>query len=578
MISTGRSSSNLSTILSGNIPEALERAARESPSAYIELADSRARSLGRFDFAQMHDRLREAAKRVRGLGVEPGDRVVVGLPSSWDWFDAWFGSHLAGALPVSIAPPGAIGSPRTQIEKTLEVARRIEARRVFVPPLFLEQLAGLDLPEALRSQPLVTPEDLSKASAVTGRLPGFDAATQDTAFLQLTSGSTGVPRAVMISHGNVLHHMALINDALTLPSGESTAEWLDTIVSWLPLYHDMGLIGQAFNSLLNGHNLHLLAPRSFLARPHLWLQMAARGGRVLLTGPNFGYQLCAERVQRSHLEGLDLSGIKQTLTGSEMVRAETVHSFSEMAAEFGFDPRTVVPCYGMAETTLAVSFDRRGRGVRTRSLPAEADSDYGLQEVVSNGAPALDTEIAIVGPDGSPRGPDKIGEVRVRGPGVFQGYWQDPDATAAALEDGWLRTGDLGFLDESGELYLTGRIKEILILHGQNLMPHELEWIADEISGSGGAQRSAAFSVTVPGKEGEGEQAVLLLESSEKNEDSLARLEHDVRSQIGRRLSIPLADLMLLRRGSLPKTSSGKVQRRLAREAYLRGELERLVP
>ena len=196
----------------------------------------------------------------------------------------------------------------------------------------------------------------------------------------------------------------------------------------------------------------------------------------------------------------------------------------------------------------------------------------GLKEVVSNGRPIPDTELRIVAPNGSPLPEGVIGEVRVKGPGIFHGYYNDAQATAEGLRDGWLCTGDLGFL-EHGELYLTGRIKDVLILRGHNLMPHELEWLAEEVTGGGGGQRTGAFSIA---RGGQGEEAVLVVETTEKHPEALADLGHGIRQRIGRALSLTVADIAFVRRGKIPKTTSGKVQRRELRRMYLDGEIERL--
>ena len=270
------------------------------------------------------------------------------------------------------------------------------------------------------------------------------------------------------------------------------------------------------------------------------------------------------------LSGLDLSGWRDSMCGSEMIRADTMRSFAETFAPAGLRPEQLRPCYGLAETTLSVSFDRRLEGIRTKPVPL-GTFDGGLQEVVSNGTAVIDTEIQVRTPAGGQRPASEVGEVWVRGPGLFSGYYNDPDATAEVLRDGWFDTGDLGFLDQDGELYLTGRSKEILILQGTNIMPHDLEWVAEGVAGSGGSQRAGAFSVPCSA----GEQAVLVLETTGKKHFDAA-LRGNIARAIGRELSIPLADVVLVKRGSLPRTSSGKVQRRELRNRYLRGEIERL--
>jgi len=342
------------------------------------------------------------------------------------------------------------------------------------------------------------------------------------------------------------------------------------MVSWLPLHHDMGLVGCWFMSILNGLDLFLFNPQTFLARPRLWLEAIAQHGTVFTPAPNFGYQLCCERLAADDIDRLDLGTWKAALVGAEMVRPETTTSFARLTASAGFDPRAFRPCYGLAEGTLAVTFDCRGEGVRVRRDPSAGDA--GPRDVVSVGEPVADTEIAIVAPDESRLANGKIGEVWVKGPGVFAGYYADPEASAETLRDGWLATGDLGFLAD-GELYLTGRLKDLLIIHGHNLMPHELEWAAESVTGGGGAERAGAFSIE---HGAEGEQAVLVVETGERDAAACAALAHEIRLRVARALSLPIADIAFVRRGRIPKTTSGKVQRRELKRRYLAGELERI--
>ncbi len=254
------------------------------------------------------------------------------------------------------------------------------------------------------------------------------------------------------------------------------------------------------------------------------------------------------------------------MVGAEMIRPDTMSAFSEAFASHRFEPSTLRPCYGLAEGTLAVTFDQRGEGVRVAKPPADSATE--LSEVVSTGAPIVDTEVRISDESGRALPEGEVGEVRVRGPGVFDGYWNDDAATAETLKEGWLCTGDLGFQRE-GELYLVGRRKEILIVRGENLMPHELEWIAEAVVGSGGTSRAGAFSV--PGSEGE--EPVLVVESPTRDGAGNEELASAIAERVGRELSLTLADVTIVKRGSIPKTTSGKVQRRELRRRYLAGEL-----
>jgi fatty-acyl-CoA synthase len=304
----------------------------------------------------------------------------------------------------------------------------------------------------------------------------------------------------------------------------------------------------------------------------LWLRELGSNGASFAPAPNFGYQLCVERIRPQQLEGVDLSNFKVAQTGAEMIRAETAAAFVEHFAPFGFQPEAMLPCYGLAEATLGVTFDDHGTGVRTLPAPPGTDSGYSLTDVVCLGRPVRDTSLRIGAPDGRDLSDGTVGEVCIQGPGVFAGYYGDPEATAESLRDGWYRTGDLGF-QHRGELYLTGRIKDVLIVHAHNLMPDEIERLADGVTGGGGLLRSAAFSVA---RGAAGEEAVLVVETDADDPDRLAEIERDIRIRIGRNLGLPVADVVFVRRGRIPRTTSGKMQRGEVRRRYLEGTLEQL--
>jgi acyl-CoA synthetase (AMP-forming)/AMP-acid ligase II len=395
---------------------------------------------------------------------------------------------------------------------------------------------------------------------------------EETAFLQLTSGSTGLPRAVMISHRAALHQLRADNESLRGREGAPASSWARGAAAWLPLYHDMGLVGCLLLPIVLGIDLWLLRPEAFLARPRLWLEAVAGAGPSYNPAPNFSFQLCVDRIREEEMAGLDLSNWRCTLNGAEMVRIETTRAFCDMFAPFGFAPEAFVPCYGMAEGTLAATIDLKGRGVRTVPAPADTDSALGVKEVACVGEPVMDTEIRIEAPDGRSLQENEVGQILIKGPSVFSGYYRDPESTAESLRDGWLITGDLGFLRD-GELYITGRLKDLLIIRGQNVMPEEFERLADEVVGGGGVVRSGAFSVS---RGGEGEQPVLVVEVLERDPSALPSLGQEIRRRVGHSLGLPLADLVFVRRGRLPRTTSGKIQRRELKELYLDGTLEPL--
>ncbi len=550
------------------LPDVLRHAARHYPERGVAIFDGRGRHHERRTYPEMLAAVEQAAGRWAALGVEPGERVLVCLTSSWEWMEAWFGAALLGALPVAIAPPGAMGSSEGFVQRLDDVRTRLGARYLVSTDALRKDAERLGIPQI--AEAVLTPEELK--ALTPERVVAPRPAEEDLAFLQLTSGSTGHSRAVQISHRSLLHNCWSIDHVIGKPHGKLASAMADCMVSWLPLHHDMGLVGCLFQCLTRGLDLWLLRPESFLARPLVWLQNLGAHGASFAPAPNFGYQLCDERLTADKLDGIDLSPWFAAMTGAEMVRAETNAAFSELTARCGFRPEAFRPCFGLAEGTLCVTMDTRGLGTRTVPLPAGGDSGMGLTDIVCVGEPIPDTEVRIVAPDGSTLPDGQIGEVRSLGPSNFSGYYNDPEATAEGLKDGWLCTGDLGFLKD-GELYIAGRLKDLLIVRGHNLMPHELEWLAESVTGGGGALRCGAFSVA---QGAEGEQAVLVVETTEKEPDALAALDHDIRQRVGRALGMTLADVAFVRRGRIPKTTSGKVQRRELRRRYLDGKVERL--
>jgi len=552
-----------------NLREALRRAAVDFPDRGIAIFDGRGRQAERRSYSELYETACSSAARLASIGVEADRPVLVALPTSWEWMEAWFGLLMLGALPVASSGAGAMAASEAQFEKVDKVMAKIGARFVIATEAFREQAieqgfefadAGAVTIERLRST--------SPARAVAKPRSDGD----DLAFLQLTSGSTGLPRAVMISHRAAIHNPIASVEAIGAPRGAPADDWADAMVSWLPMYHDMGLIGCLMLPMLTGLDTWLLRPPTFLARPGLWLEHLGGHGTTFAPAPNFGYQLCVERIRAGQLDGIDLSNWRAALTGAEMIRPETTDAFIEAFSPYGFQPTSFQPCYGLAEGTLAVTFDLRGQGVRTLPAPAGADTGFGISRVVSTGTPIRDTQVRIVAPDGTELGEHAIGEVAIKGPGVFSGYYNDPGATAESLTNGWFATGDLGFLAE-GELYLTGRTKDLLIVHGHNIMPDEIERLADGVTGGGGMLRSAAFSVA---RGAAGEEAIVVVEVTGRDPERLPDLEREIRVCIGRSMGLPLADLVFVRRGRIPRTTSGKMQRGELRQKYLDGTLERL--
>ncbi|HEY3321040.1 MAG TPA: AMP-binding protein [Planctomycetota bacterium] len=547
--------------------DALSLTAAKAPSTGITVFDRRGQNGERRSYSQLLASAQHAAGLLAAAGIAPGDRVLFCLNTSWDLLEAYFGALLRGACPVLIAPSGALGGAATHAQKLSTFVELLGARRLICDETTRKELADFG---ASAAHVALTPPELRALNAPAGLTPPPEAAPGDIAFMQLTSGSTGRQRAVQIRHSNVLaniHALAAFTHSVPFSGNQR-------IVSWLPLNHDMGLVGCLLFSIVNGFELFLLRPDSFLARPRLWLQTISAGRGTLTPAPNFAYQLCCDRLTDQDLAGLDLSGCR-ALTGAEMVQPQTCRAFSEKMSAYGMRPEMLMPSYGMAETTLGITADVRGRGVRTLPIPG-ADKSAG--DVVCVGAPVEHTEVRISSPSEPGRflPEQQIGEVWVNGPSVFAGYYNDPEASADALPTVagrvWLRTGDLGFMHDD-ELYITGRIKDLLIIHGHNLMPHELEWLAEGVTGGGGTERCGAFSV--PGG-AQGEQAVVVVEVAGTKAAALPALAHEIRTRVGKVLGLPLSDVVFVKRGQIPKTTSGKVQRRQLRQRFLEGKLERL--
>ena len=552
-----------------SIYEVLLRTATDFSDKGIQMGDRSGRHFERSTYQELLEHARRYSGYWRCAGIEKGDRILICQNTSWDFIGAWLGAILIGAHPAAIAP--AVGG----IKGSNHFADRLETFRSVIgaSKLLISERMAQDLKDE-KSTTLgaiaITIDELKRNSG--GDSHPIDAAPDDLAFLQFTSGSTGMPRAVMISHRMATHNAFSINEGISAGKAPTIGDWSGVHSSWLPMHHDMGLIGCLLFAISCGVELSLMNPATFLARPMRYLE-TAHGKRALFSGPNFGYQFCVDRLAPKDVSGLDLSGVRAAMTGSEMIRPETMQAFCELVSKTGFTPDRIMPCYGMAEATLAVTFDQKGEGVRTRWVPGTSESMFESQEVVCVGSPVPDMEVVIADSSGRILDEQQVGEIQVRGPSVFSGYYKNDEASKESLRENWLKTGDLGFVCD-GELYIAGRSKEILVIRGDNVMPHEIEWLAEEARGeSKSADRVAAFSVA---KENVGEEIALVVETHLTDPVELKRLDHAVRSRIGRGMSLPIADLVFVRRGRIPRTSSGKIQRGKIKRQYLEGEVERL--
>ncbi len=505
----------------GTIPLALQAAAQSESGVTFLDAEESERAL---TFREMHERARRAAGTLLAKGVRPGDRVAIVLPTCPEFMDAFFGALYAGAIPVPLYPPVRLGRLEEFHARTARMLA-ITGARLVVSDARISRLLGLSLEEA-------RPE-LGLHTGLSGGEPRFaPGSPEDLALIQFSSGTTVDPKPVALTHRNVLTNVAAIDTFLPRTGSEAG-------VSWLPLYHDMGLIGCLLLAVVHPGPLTLLGPEVFLARPALWLRAISRKRANLSVAPNFAYGLCARRIRDEELEGVDLSSWRFALNGAEPVAPAVLRRFADRFARWGFDARALMPVYGLSEASLAVTFTPPGRGPRTLVR--------GGRELASVGAPIPGVDLAVDG-----------GRVLVRGPSVMERYF---GAESSMLREGWLDTGDLGFI-EGGELFVSGRAKELVILRGANHAPQEFE---DALDGLAGVRAGCAVAVGVPGEEGE--ELALLVEHA-------APLEVEaVRARVVERTGIRPHAVHLFAPGTLPRTSSGKLRRGEALRQLLSGEL-----
>jgi fatty-acyl-CoA synthase len=374
----------------------------------------------------------------------------------------------------------------------------------------------------------------------------------DLAFVQFTSGSTSSPKGVALSHRNLAANI----DAINGPAGLATTSE-DSAVSWLPLYHDMGLVGMALGPLYSTRPAVLLTPQAFIKRPVEWLKTISRHRATVSFAPNFAYDLAVRRVRDSDLDGLDLSCWRVAGCGAEPVHAPTLAAFADRFAGVGFRATSFFPCYGLAEHVLAATLPPRNRALRVEHTSALSP--------VSCGRALPGHEVRVVGADGREAAEREVGEIALAGPSVMLGYYRDEESTAATIRNGWLHTGDLGFLS-GGELFVCGRAKEIIIANGRKYHPQDLEWAVDDVDGLRRG-RVVAFGDAQPGK---GDRVVLVVETS--GTATADMLADTIRRRISDAFGLFVDEIVTVPSGSIGRTTSGKVQRAATKALYERNK------
>ncbi|MFJ3234308.1 fatty acyl-AMP ligase [Streptomyces sp. NPDC086787] len=513
----------------------------------------------------------------RGLA---GSRAMLLHPPGLDFISAYLGCLSAGVAAVPGVPPQG----RSQNHRALTRMKRLVAdadAKVILGGR--EVVAALDsmaehLPE-LDGIARIATEDIPDETAAGWREPELAADT--VAFLQYTSGSTSAPRGVAVTHGNLLDNERVITERMG-HTPEVLAEYgNELIVSWLPVYHDMGLMGPVLNTLYLGATSTLFSPLHFLQRPARWLEAVSRFRPHTSGGPNFAYELCLKHATEDLVDRLDLGSWKVAFNGAEPVRAATLRRFAETFGEAGFRREAFYPCYGLAEATLMVT----GGAVDappTLLSPAETGPHAGEADAaaVGCGRPGPGVTVAVVDPGRQEEMPEgETGEIWVAGASVAKGYWRNALATRETFratlprhEGRFLRTGDLGFLHD-GELFVTGRLKDLIVIDGRNHYPQDLELSAELSHPALRPGCTAAFSVDLGT---EGEQTVVVAELAPDMAGESEKVTDLIRSTIGEVHSLPVRDVVLVMPGTIPKTSSGKIQRHATRTAYLGGTLARV--
>ncbi|WP_367042224.1 fatty acyl-AMP ligase [Streptomyces sp. Je 1-332] len=527
-------------------------------------------------YAELDREARSIATRLREH-VAPGDRVVLLYPAGLAFLTAFFGCLYAGAVAVPSSLPGRYRHERYRVKR---IADDAGATAILTDTGTRPAVEEWITEEGLGRLPLLATDD--------GAGPGPDGweaphADHDTlAVLQYTSGSTGDPKGVMISHGNLLHNTDNIARRLGLDATTRGG-------GWIPHFHDMGLMGLMIPPLMLGSATVLMSPSTFLKRPHLWLRMIDRFDVFFSAAPDFAYEVCTRRVTDAHMEGLDLSRLRHAVDGSEPVRAAVLERFHARFAGAGLRAETLAPSYGMAEATLfvsgAVDTPPSARTVSAEQLELNefrvaAPGEPG-REVVNCGPPT-GAQVRIVEPDTRRVLPDGgVGEIWLRGDVIGQGYWNrdatneaEFRATTADGDTGYLRTGDLGALHE-GDLYITGRIKDVLNLRGRNLYPQDIEHELRSQQPELGNLVGACFAVPGQGARGGDEVLVVTHEvRGIKDPERLRELASGMRLTVAREFGAPVGAVLLLRPGGVRRTTSGKIQRSAMRELFRSGALE----
>jgi len=520
-----------------------------------------------------YQQLKDMAIRVAGglqqHGLKPAEPVALMLPSSADYFYSFIGILLAGGIPVPIYPPARPSQLEDHMHRHVSILTNCLARTFITVPE-AKNVAHLLKSQVPNLQHIVSAAELTSSTAIS--MPPI-LKPDDIAFLQYTSGSTGNPKGVVLTHANLLANIRAMGDVVK-------AGPKDVFVSWLPLYHDMGLIGAWLGSLYYAALFVVMSPLSFLARPERWLWAIHHYHGTLSASPNFGYEYCLRHLSNEDIKGLDLCSWRAAFNGAEPVSPETLTNFSQRFKAFGFNKKAMMPVYGLAESTVGLAFPPLDRGPVIDSIERNTfmrsglanpihDVDEHALRFVSSGPPLANHQIRVIDQAGHELPERREGRLEFHGPSSTSGYYRDTEKTQSLFDEEWLDTGDLAYI-ANGELFVTGRIKDIIIRAGRNIYPHELE---DAIGNVAGIRTGRVAVFGSEDKHSKTERLVVMAETRSKDNIELEKLRTDINALATDLTGSPPDEVVLAPPGTVLKTSSGKIRRAASRELFEKGEV-----
>lgn len=545
--------------------------------AYTFLADGEDKALT-ITYSELESKAKAVAANLQEK-YKTGDRAILLFDTGLDFIVSLWGCFLSGIVAVPIHPPVDMRS----VGKLLSIFKDSSPSVILTTADFILKMSFFQ--SAMKDLPVIDKVDIEKIESNASDLKNFDVSDDTDALIQYTSGSVGPSKGVLLSHNNIVYNAHMLQAVLEeIPPPNANK---DSFLCWLPLYHDMGLMSGVILPLVMGTTSTLMSPLMFLQKPFRWLKALSKYKATVSAAPNFAYELCIKKVKEEQLAELDLSSWSVALNGAEAIRNNTLERFTEKFSATGFKHQYFFPAYGLAESVVFVTGPSRNELPITLNIDKDALENNKISitdnsakvSVTSTGHSWLAEKILIVNPQTFEEcKSDEIGEVWIQGESIAKGYWNLDNETeinfkahlADKPEENFLRTGDLGFFQDRN-LFITGRIKDLIIIRGNNYYPHHIEQTTEQFSPAFRPGSTAAFSVNI-----DNEEKLVVVQELKKdaNIDNLDQLKNSLKKLIIEEHGIPLYEAVFLKQGSIFKTSSGKVQRKLCKNKYLKGELE----